>query len=149
MRSLKKCVASPCEIFESEIICYPDAVERQRQNKTEPEDRFPFYIHVEDPNAEEVFVPKKTFHTRLERLTTSLSLVYRAPAEMNVSAAFGSSVRGTLLARAGMSWFLQDLMLMGKVATHGASCSFHQDSVSARHPIEDCHLTYWLLVAGA
>lgn len=74
-------------------------MERQRQDKTEPEDHFPFYIHVEDLNAEEVFVPKKTFHARQEWLITAFSLVYRALAEMYFSAAFGGTVHGTLLAR--------------------------------------------------
>ena len=115
-------------------------MERQRQDRTEPEDHFPFYIHVENPNAEEVFVPKKTFHARQERLTTAFSLVYRALAEMNFSAAFGGSVRGALLARERWVGFCRT-SCDGQVVTHGACCSLHQDSASACHPITDCHLT--------
>lgn len=37
----------------------------------------------------------------------------------------------------------------GQVATHGTSCSLHQGSGSAQHPITDRHLTYRLLMAEA
>jgi len=85
-------------------------MERQRQDKTEPEDRFAFYIRMEDLNAEEGFVPQKTSCARQERLTRAVSLAYRAPADLSVPAASGSGVRGTLRAGAGLGWFPQDLV---------------------------------------